>query len=62
MARGDALDARDRLDLLLAPLTEIAPAAVASLSREAGEIAESLPREERLQTVGAMVGLAYYTI
>ena len=62
VARGEVLDALDRLDLLLAPLTEIAPSAIANLSREAGEIAKSLPSEERLQTIGAMVGLAYHTI
>ena len=62
MARGEALDALERLNLLLASLSEIAPATVADRGREAGEIAKSLPREERIHTIVAMVGLAYHTI
>ncbi len=56
-AGGDALTPGDRVDLILLPLMRQPP--LAQVLAEAIATTKTLPPEERTQTVGAMVGLAY---
>jgi len=57
-AQGDALTPGDRVDLILLPLMrQTRP--LEQVLAEAIATTETLPPEERAETVGAMVGLAY---
>ena len=60
-ARGEVLDARDRLDLILLPLMGRHRSIEAMLT-DVADVAGSLPRAEQEQTVGALVGLSYHYV
>ena len=60
-ARGESLDARDRLDLILLPLMG-RHRSIEALLTDVAEVAGSLPRAEQEQTVGALVGLSYHYV
>ena len=60
-ARGESLDARDRLDLILLPLMGRHRSIEAMLT-DVADVAGSLPRAEQEQTVGALVGLSYHYV
>jgi hypothetical protein len=60
-ATGQALDARDRIDIILLPLMRHRQPLEVVL-REVAEVARQLPVAEQEQTIGALVGLAYHYV
>lgn len=61
VARGEALDAQDRIDLILSPLMRQRRALDVVLP-DAANMAQSLPEDQLKPAIAALVGLAYHYV
>lgn len=61
VARGEALDAQDRIDLILSPLMR-QRRALDDVLPDATQLAQALPADQLKPTVAALVGLAYHYV
>jgi len=61
VSRGEALDAQDRIDLILSPLMR-QRRALDDVLPDAAQLAQALPVDQLKPTMAALVGLAYHYV